>query len=360
MFGQTTSPLSGSIVLDRSKEQPGPGWSTNPAMQLFQSTTDEALNCLTEPVFTDEAVHAARKALRKARAALRMLRPLPNRVDRQACNHALRDAGRRLSTSRDARIVLDTLGLLVDKDYEVAARHAGEIAEFRRVLETRLRDARNNVARPDERRHCIALIEQSREWLEPGVFAGSNADALRDALLRIYGKACKAFVLSREMPTLESMHEWRKQTKCFRTAASVSRTTEISGLAGMAKRANHVAGCLGEDHDLALLLDAVQGGEQLSAKAARYLVHLIESRRAKLQHKAFAEGEELFGTKRRAQLTSTEQRLHDRDVAVSIATALPLVRQVSGRGPAQETRHRDDISRPNTANASIVRGISAA
>jgi len=361
MFGQTSSPLSGSILLNRLKELPGPGWSTNPAMQLFQSATDEALNCLTGQHLTDEAVHATRKVLRRARAALRMLRPLLNRVACQACNHALRDAGRHLSTSRDARILLDTLDLLVgNEDDEEAGQHADEIAEFRRALEAALRDARDNVAQPQERRHCIELIEQSREWLEPGVFAGSSADALREALLDIYRKACEAFVVSREMPALESMHEWRKQTKCFRTAATVLRTTEIFGLHGMEKRANHIASCLGEDHDLALLLGAVQASELLSAKAARYLVHHIGNRRAKLQHKAFAEGEELFGQKCRAQFTSTEQWLHDRDVAVSIAAALPLVRQVSGPGPVQETGHRDDVNRPNTANACIVRGISAA
>ena len=353
MFGQISLLPSVSTLLNALGQQPSLGRSANPAILLFQSATAEALDCLCGQQITDEGVHAARKALRKARAALRMLRPLLNRDDCQAYNHALRDAGRRLSPARDARILLDTLDVVVDRNHDDAfVRHADEIAQFRCALEARLCEARDRISQLDERRHCVDLIEQSREWLEREVFAGSSTNASRETLLGIYGKACKTFVLSREMPTLESMHEWRKQTKCFRTAASILRTTEMPGLHRLEKRASDIAGWLGEDHDLAVLLGAVRASDQLSVQGARYLARQIENRRAKLQHKAFAEGEELFGQKRRTQLTSTEQQLAGHDAAASFASAPAPVHQVPDLDPAQEERWRQPPERGKSMHLS--------
>jgi len=309
MFGQTSSLPIGSTFPDGLEGHRVTG-STNPAFLLFQSATAEALDCLTGKHLNDEDVHTARKALRKARAALRMLRPLLSRDDCTAYNHALRDAGRYLSPLRDAWILLDTLDSTVDSKHDVTTCHADEIARFRRALEARLRVARDKVAELSGRRHCLDLIEQSREWLEREHFAGTSENALCEALLEISDKARRAFVFAREMPSLETMHEWRKQTKYLRTAASILRTKEIPRLHRMEKRANDIADWLGEDHDLALLLDAVRTSEELDAAVIRYLVHRIKDRRSKLQDKALSEGEELFARRRTAQFASTEQRLH--------------------------------------------------
>src|ERR1700726_1023521 len=68
----------------------------------------------------DASVHAARNALKKARATLRLLRDALGKDTYQTENAALRDAARPLSEVGDGRVLRDALSSLV-KDYGAPA-----------------------------------------------------------------------------------------------------------------------------------------------------------------------------------------------------------------------------------------------
>src|SRR6202012_843867 len=61
-----------------------------------------------------EGIHGARKDLKKARAALRLVREEVGEETFKRENHALRDAARMLSASRGAAAKLETLAALVE------------------------------------------------------------------------------------------------------------------------------------------------------------------------------------------------------------------------------------------------------
>src|SRR6185437_14657828 len=61
-----------------------------------------------------EAIHGTRKDLKKARAALRLVREEVGEETFKRENRALRDAARLLSASRDAEVKLETLDALVE------------------------------------------------------------------------------------------------------------------------------------------------------------------------------------------------------------------------------------------------------
>src|SRR5262249_43493939 len=61
----------------------------------------------------DEAVHEARKSLKKIRAVLRLVRPAVGEKCYRRENTCFRDAGRPLTEVRDARILLETLDKLL-------------------------------------------------------------------------------------------------------------------------------------------------------------------------------------------------------------------------------------------------------
>ena len=69
----------------------------------------------------DEAIHEARKALKRLRAALRVSRGFLGDERYRHENRVLRDAGRSLSGPRDAQVLLETLD-------QLAERHAEELA----------------------------------------------------------------------------------------------------------------------------------------------------------------------------------------------------------------------------------------
>ncbi|MGH8670054.1 MAG: CHAD domain-containing protein, partial [Burkholderiales bacterium] len=68
-----------------------------------------ALALLRRPRFADRSVHEIRREIKRARAALRLLRDALGKEAYARENAALRDAGRRLSAVRDARVVQETL-----------------------------------------------------------------------------------------------------------------------------------------------------------------------------------------------------------------------------------------------------------
>src|SRR5579862_9144980 len=78
---------------------------------------DSAIADLTEGVREDpvEAVHSARKALKKERSLLRLFRGALEPAERQRENDALRHAARLLSAARDAEVTIQALDELSDR-----------------------------------------------------------------------------------------------------------------------------------------------------------------------------------------------------------------------------------------------------
>ena len=262
---------------------------SNPAMSLLRSATAEALHCLGRTPLEDQVVHTARKALKRARAALRLLRPVIAEEKYRAANLALRNAGRHLSPLRDARILLDALDCLAESIED--AKTLGAIADLKKLMRARLSKAHRAMLDPDARRHCSDLIKAGRLRLR-GKMLHPDPAALLPGLQQIYRNARKAFLQARATKTPEDLHEWRKQVKYLRTAAAVLRTSKNSRLRRAEKSADDIAAWLGDDHDLAVLDELTR--EHESPIAAKRLTGLIGTRRTKLQHKAISAGEKLF------------------------------------------------------------------
>jgi CHAD domain-containing protein len=89
--------------------------------RILREQIAKALEALGGTTLSDEAVHSARKELKKARATLQLLRDALGDVVYKRENAALRDAARPLSEVRDAKVLLDTLVRLVER-YGASAR----------------------------------------------------------------------------------------------------------------------------------------------------------------------------------------------------------------------------------------------
>ena len=92
---------------------------------------------------SDESVHAARKAIKRARAALRLLRGTLGEASYQHENAALRDAGRRLSPLRDAKSMAEMFRALRERHVS-RLRHAQSLAA---QLDENLRARRRELSR---------------------------------------------------------------------------------------------------------------------------------------------------------------------------------------------------------------------
>jgi CHAD domain-containing protein len=88
------------------------------ARRILRKQLEKALASLAAGRLTDEKVHDARKRIKKARAALRLLRDALGKGTHTRANTALRDVARPLSQVRDSKVLLDTLQKLNDRFHQ--------------------------------------------------------------------------------------------------------------------------------------------------------------------------------------------------------------------------------------------------
>jgi CHAD domain-containing protein len=261
---------------------------------------DRAIAELSDGVKTDpvDAVHAARKALKKERSLLRLARGSLSSSVRRRENTALRDAGRRLSEARDA----DVLVQAVD---DLAERYAGQLPErafaaVRKQLQAGGEGARGSVIDGGLTSEVAEELKAIRLRVGNWRLRRSGWKAVDDGLVRSYQRGRKAFRRARTEPSVERMHEWRKRAKDhwyhLRLLEPISQRT----MRGQAKDAHLLSDLLGDDRDLALLRQSlIATGASLPVDVDS-VIALIDRRRGQLQTDAVFLGERVYAEKPKA------------------------------------------------------------
>jgi hypothetical protein len=225
----------------------------------------------SEKPLTDDSVHEIRKSLKRARAALRLVRDAVTGSEYQHENALLRDAARLLAPARDATVLLTVGRRLTDS--EEAKRDRGPVL---RVL---------SAAHEDKSR-----LRREMQKAVPTEIASLGLE-------RVYRKARKAAKLARAEKSDRALHEARKEGKYLANALKIVQPRNRR-LAKVGKRADVVAKRLGDDRDLAVFSSKLPKNAQtigLRAKIARMRRELqkgILHRTKKLykaKPKAFAE-----------------------------------------------------------------------
>lgn len=269
---------------------------THGARRITRRRIKSALRTLGPSQSDDSSIHAARKELKKARATLRLLRDALGKKTYKKENAALRDAARPLSEARDARVLLDALNSLVK--YYGAPAASLPLSSFKRALTRRRMHARKRVlGKPgplrDARKSLRKVRSRSGEW-----HVGRHGwSVLGAGLKRTYKKGRDAFRRARAHPTMENLHEWRKQTKYFWHQLQLFEPlAPQSQVAESADLAHRVEDFLGDDHDLAVLSQRAAQARDAFPKAAsrEALLTLIGKCRAGLQKSAIQLGLRLY------------------------------------------------------------------
>ncbi|HKY92021.1 MAG TPA: CHAD domain-containing protein [Nevskiaceae bacterium] len=261
------------------------------ATRMLEEALQEARQCLKRQAVADEEVHAARKALKRARAALRLLRPSIGDAAYRRENTALRDAGQHLSAIRDAKANLDALDALLERNPDEKTDAAA--VELRRTLEEDLLCARHALRRPSKALdEATALLDRRKRGLD-GAAQPDDALALQAGLKKIYRKARVAMTEAREEATPEAFHEWRKQVKYLLNAVNGIQACLDPPSERVSRRAEKLADRLGDDHDLAVLAARIPPASAGSQTMARS----IAKRRRRLRKDAVKLGEKLFDRK---------------------------------------------------------------
>jgi CHAD domain-containing protein len=226
----------------------------------------------------DEAVHTARKATKRIRAALRLLRGSlgPGKYHRE--NRGVRDAARPLTAIRDSFVLQRTLRSMT-----------GAPPPLERDLKSEYQRERRGFKRQGLHAALTHLKAARRHLSEFSAVVPETASAV-EGLGNTYRAGRKALAKAKSNDD-GALHEWRKQAKYLLNELELLRAVFGFDAKKLRRHADKLASILGDDHDLGVLSGKLR---RYRATAPR-LVQQIEKRRRSLRRQAAKQGAKLYG-----------------------------------------------------------------
>jgi CHAD domain-containing protein len=233
-----------------------------------------------------DAVHGARKDLKKLRTVVRLLREELGERRYRDESRRFRDAGRALSASRDAEVRLKTLAALIEGGAELPpAAFAWRLALERDRARAKGAGGAAAIA------EAVSLI--GREGVDSWRLRAGGWGMIAPGVRRLYADGRLAMLHAEEEWAPESFHQWRKRSKDLWYVLRLLAPAWPQALEPAAEEAHRLSDVLGDHHDLALLREDLDerryGAETNSALAAA-----IAARQDELASEAFPLGHRIY------------------------------------------------------------------
>lgn len=237
----------------------------------------------------DDAIHAARKAIKRARGVLRLLRPAFGEEVFAIENARLRDAGRSLSGVRDAKVLADTLEYFrvrSDTSRQDCAQLLDAVTGAHEAAAEVESGGGPEAARAAVRESATSIGQRAAVWF--------SDEALARGFLKVQRRARRAYRVARRERTSEALHEWRKNVKNLWHALDALAPARPKKLGAELAAVAQLSELLGEEHDAALLAAFIAGVDVPAATRER-LLEAIDGRRRRWQKLAFVLGDAVCG-----------------------------------------------------------------
>lgn len=257
----------------------------------------------------DEAIHEARKSLKKIRGVLRLMRPELGEVYGRE-NTFFRDAGLRLSQLRDAGAMIETFDALRKKYRGELGR--GRLASIRRGLMARKVQAEKQGGIEEVLRGVGALLRRSATRVKSWPLAADGFEAIEPGLEATFRSGKRALARARKHPLPENYHEYRKRVKDHWYHVRLLEGVWDGTMPAYERRLKDLETWLGEDHNMVVLEERVRAEPFYYGKAPEIalFVKLIGRYHKELRGDALALGARIYGAKPR-QFTSRMRRMWD-------------------------------------------------
>ena len=246
----------------------------------------------------DEAIHEARKNIKKIRGVLRLVRSELGEIYRQE-NLFFRDAGRRLSQFRDACAMIETFDPLRKKYRAELGR--GGLASIRRGLIARKAQAEQQAGVQEVLHGMAGVLLQSAERVEDWPLSADGFGAISPGLEATVRLGRKAMARARKHPLPENYHEWRKRVKDHWYHVRLLDSVWDGTMPAYERRLKDLETWLGEDHNLVVLQEKVMAEPDFYSNEPEIalFVRLIGKYHRELRGNALELGARIYGEKPR-------------------------------------------------------------
>lgn len=245
-----------------------------------------------------DGVHQARKAFKRMRALLQLIRPIIGGKAYARENRRYRKLGRRFSGARDAQALLDVVQKL-DVDSTLAARRASAaISEWLREERSRVEEAFAG----EHRDSGLKALAKARRAFTRLPIQDATLDCVGLGLQAGYrdGRRCfyKAYITNED----EDFHDWRKAVQRHWRHLQLVSPAWPEALRPRVVLARELSRLLGDDHDLSVLCERVAAHcrSLLDDDEMTGFLALCRERQNQLRRLARGRGARLFGEKPKA------------------------------------------------------------
>jgi CHAD domain-containing protein len=256
-----------------------------------------------------EAVHTGRKATKRIRALLRLVRSEVGDKVYRFENASMRDTARLLSEVRTSAVLLNGAEDIRDLYAPILASGTfGETVE--RLTAQRDRIEQRAMEDPDVVPRVVSNLERARQRYESwpadadarrvyGVGIRNDFRSIGPGLRETQARGRVEMVAAYRAPSPESFHLWRKRAKYLKHQMEILTPLWPEVMIGMALTLDRISEILGQDHDLAELMRTLAHRPDICPNPLErsLLSALAEQRRSDLQTAARILGRRIYSEK---------------------------------------------------------------
>lgn len=264
--------------------------------RLIALQCQDAIDAIDRAGHDDErhaAVHDIRKALKKVRACLRLVRDHID--DYRELNAYFRDLARPVSDIRDATANLETLDKLQARYARTPPDDAfGGIRDG--LLRHRAILAERDFRRDDKlgaiRRGLCGKLAEIPGW----PWRVADFEDIRPGIERVYRRGCRGLSRSRNGGSIHDFHQWRKRVKYLRYQIDVLNRLWPEYMATLEAEYHRLSDDLGELHDLDVLAQSVEAldNDSPGEDETRLFRTLLNERQLELAESALLQGSRCY------------------------------------------------------------------
>ena len=213
-----------------------------------------AIHRLTHGDERDEAVHDARKSVKKIRGAIRLARfdfgdMLPPEIA------FFRDIGRKLSDLRDTQAMLEIFDGLIEKYKAELGPHPMDSLRLDLVARKERFEQSQNAGAVIE--DVLRDLHRARERVDQWPLTSNGFAAVAPGLSSTFKQGRRAFASSYENPLPENFHEFRKRAKDHWYHIRLLENLWTPALAAYESSLKSLEQALGDDHNLVVLRETI-------------------------------------------------------------------------------------------------------
>jgi CHAD domain-containing protein len=247
-------------------------------------------------VSRDEAVHEARKHIKKVRALMRLVQTELEDVYSDE-NGQLRGTARKLSQMRDAAALIQAFDDLSERQKK--KRWVRSAAPVRKALLTHKQQLEQELGGRDVFRAMATKLQEIRRRVKRWPLEAAGFPAIEEGLESAVRRGRKSLAEARQTMRTDDLHEWRKRVKDHWYHVRLLEDLSSDAVRGRERSLKDLEDAIGESLNLGILRERIRAAPEVygGPKVVEGAAAGIEEERKRLIDRAFEIGAPLYGEK---------------------------------------------------------------